>query len=99
MARTPEGKVKDQVRTLLRHYNVWYFMPVSSGMGRHGIPDFVCIVAGRFVGIECKADPTKLPTPLQLKCMGEIQAAGGLWFLVDDEQSLRTVEVALKMLV
>lgn len=95
MSNTPEGRVKDKVRTMLKTHGIWYFLPGNNGMGSSGIPDFVCCVSGRFIGIECKADATKRPTPLQLACASRIETAGGRWFLVYDDESLRGVESVL----
>ena len=88
MAQTPESKVKRKVTEMLRSRNIWYFFPANNGLGRGGIPDIIAIVEGHFVGIECKANASKKPTPLQLSCAAEIVRAGGKWFLVYDEESL-----------
>ena len=95
-SKTPEGKIKEQVKALLKKHNVWYYMPVSLGMGKHGVPDFVCcanseVESGLFFTIETKA-PGKKPTALQEKCMAEIRQAGGMTFIVDGEESLKKVE-------
>ena len=82
MSNTPEGKIKRKVVTVLKANDVWYFFPASNGFGRAGIPDIIAIVDGLFVGIECKADPSKKPTQLQIKCGEEIVEAGGMWLLV-----------------
>ena len=55
MARTPEGRVKDAVKRVLKERGIWFFMPVQNGMGMVGIPDFICCHAGRFLAIETKA--------------------------------------------
>lgn len=91
-ALTPEGKIKRLVTGMLKKYYLWYFFPAANGMGRAGIPDIVAIVGGGFVGIEVKADKTKKPTELQARCGKEIQAAGGRWFLVCDEDSCAELE-------
>lgn len=91
-ALTPEGKVKRMVTEILKKYKLWYFFPAANGMGRAGIPDIITIVDGGFVGIEVKADKTKKPTELQKICGREIQAAGGRWFLVFDEDSCAELE-------
>jgi hypothetical protein len=91
-ALTPEGKVKQVVAKILKKYKLWYFFPAANGMGRAGIPDIISIVNGGFVGIEVKADKTKKPTELQKICGGEIQAAGGRWFLVYDVDSCAELE-------
>lgn len=82
MSNTPEGKIKRKVVQVLKNNKVWYFFPASNGFGRAGIPDIIAIVDGLFVGIECKADPSKKPTKLQVKCGEEIIEAGGMWLLV-----------------
>lgn len=93
---TPEGKVKKKVVTLLKEHDCWYFFPANNGFGKAGIPDVIAIVSGVFVGIEVKADRTKKPTELQVKCGGEIRRAGGEWFLVCDDTSLLQVEQYIK---
>lgn len=95
MASTPEGRVKEKIKLLLKHLGAWYYMPVSIGMGQHGIPDFVCCYKGRFFGIEAKAEGKK-PTPLQVKQAEAIRRAGGEWFLVDGEAMLKVVEKWLR---
>jgi len=53
---TPEGKVKEKIKRLLKHHGAWYYLPVSMGMGQHGIPDFICCYHGNMFGIEAKAE-------------------------------------------
>lgn len=71
MAKTPEGKVKDDVRKALaenhvhpfmevamkRHDTVYgaYYMPVAGPMTTHGIHDFVGCWHGLFFSIETKS--------------------------------------------
>ena len=85
MSRTPEGKVKDKVTRLLREASVYYFFPATGGLGRSGVPDIVACVRGKFVGIECKAGKNK-PTPLQLRELRAIEAAGGTSIIVNEEK-------------
>ena len=94
---TPEGKVKEVIKRLLKAAGWWYFMPVSNGLGKHGIPDIIACKptvitpdmvgqrVGVFVGIECKA-PGKLGTvtPLQERELKAIEAAGGIALLADN---------------
>lgn len=93
---TPESKVKRKVTELLKKHKIWYFFPANNGFGKGGIPDIIAIVGGVFVGIECKADRTKKPTELQVRCGAEIRDAGGQWFLVCDEHSLAQVEAYIE---
>ena len=81
MATTPEGKVKAAVKKILDIRGVYYFMPVSNGMGTMGIFDIVCSHHGRFIGIECKSDATKKPTALQTRNAKKALASGGIIFL------------------
>jgi len=84
MARTPEGKVKDKVVAILKKEGIYYFFPATHGMGRSGVPDIICCVAGRFMAIECKAGKNKA-TPLQIQEIERIRNAGGAAAIVNEE--------------
>jgi hypothetical protein len=84
MATTPEKKVKDKVVKLLKSHEIYYFFPATHGFGRSGVPDIICCVRGRFVGIECKAGTNK-PTALQEKEMNAIMQAGGYTYVVNED--------------
>lgn len=86
---TPEGRVKAAIKKYLTARGFWaaagkkpehvegfYHMPVSNGMGVHGLPDFCCVYRGLAFYIEAKA-PKGECTPNQLKRHEEIRAAGG----------------------
>ena len=90
MAQTPEAKVKKIVTEQLKQLGVYYFYPVTGGFGRSGVPDIVGCYQGLFFAIECKAGKNK-PTPLQQKNMDQIDQAGGLTW-VANEQNARDVE-------
>ena len=83
MPKTPEGKVKDAVRKILKQHNIYYFMPATGGYGRSGVPDFVCCVNGRFLGIECKAGLNQ-PTELQKREMEAIRMSGGVAVVINE---------------
>lgn len=88
---TPEGRIKTWLDQMLKQERVWFYPPQAGPFGSAGIPDRVAIVSGIFVGIECKADATKKPTALQVKCMANIEAAGGKCFLVYDKATIEQV--------
>lgn len=89
MALTPEGRVKAAIKRWLVERGVWYFMPVSNGMGSMGIPDFICCWGGRFIAIEAKAKgKLGTVTELQKRQIGQINAAGGIAVAVDDVSQL-----------
>lgn len=82
MSTTPEGKVKEQVKKILKKAGAWYFMPVSTGYGKHGVPDFLVCWKGRFYAIECKAEEHLTPTTLQQIQLKQIEEAGGVGVVV-----------------
>jgi hypothetical protein len=88
---TPEGRIKRRLAARLKEHSVWYFCPANNGLGTSGIPDFIAIVGGKFIGIECKADPSKQPTELQKKRGEEIKTAGGEWYLVRSYEDIDEV--------
>lgn len=71
--KTPEGKLKDQVKAFLKERGAYYHMPVQTG---YGVPtlDFIGCCMGRFFAIETKA-PGKKPTARQNLTIREMQAA------------------------
>ena len=96
MSNTPEGKIKRKLDKVLKQEGVWFFNPQAGPFGRAGIPDKIACIGGKFVGIECKADKTKKPTPLQIKAMREIEMAGGKCFLVYDDTTIEEVRDYIK---
>ena len=89
MAKTPEGTVKAAIKRRLKELGVWYCMPMGTGFGTSGVPDFICCHEGRFLAIEAKA-PGKLSntTVLQDKQIMAIHKAGGAAVVVDDVRQL-----------
>lgn len=81
---TPEAKVKARVVKLLKEHNIYYFFPATHGFGRSGVPDIICCFNSLFMGIECKAGKNK-PTALQEKEMRKIREAGGVTFVINED--------------
>lgn len=86
MAQTPEGRVKDALRKVLKTlpHSTWHW-PATGGYGRSGVHDVVGCIRGRYVSIECKATPKDQLTALQELEVRSVTAAGGLFFRVDCE--------------
>lgn len=99
---TPEGKVKKNVKELLNSFGCipasqaalatkahhgWYFMPVPTGTGVAGIPDFIGHFMGHFFAVETK-DEGKPPTALQKIQLTALDLTGAMEFVVDGEASL-----------
>ena len=95
MARTDEGKVKEEIKKILKSYDAYYFMPVQMGYGSTGAPDFLVCANGHFFGIEAKATEKEQPTGLQKKNMNEIRDAGG-WAVVIHAGNLGALERMMK---
>jgi hypothetical protein len=93
-----EADVKKKLKAELKNLPAfwWHFMPVSLGMGVHGVPDFVCCYRGQFVAIETKRpgrrnEKSEGLSALQVKVRDQIHSAGGKYFLVDDKDTIEDV--------
>ena len=74
--KTPEKFEKDEIKKYLTSIGAWYTLPYMAGYGKSGVPDIVACIKGIFFGIEVKREG-KVPTPIQLARMAEIEKAGG----------------------
>lgn len=83
---TPEGRIKQQIKAVLKAAGAYKFMPVQNGMGDPALDFFVCH-RGWFIAIEAKA-PGKKPTPRQEDTMADICAAQGITLVVSNEEEL-----------
>lgn len=83
MADTPEVKVKKQIRKLLDEMHAYYAMPIGTGYGNSGVPDFLICSGGRFIAVEAKAGKGKT-TALQESHLARIRAAGGLSLVINE---------------
>lgn len=79
---TPEKKVKEKVKALCKQYGAYYTLPMGTGYGSAGVPDFLICSSGQFIAVETKADATKKPTALQEKNLANIRAAGGVALVI-----------------
>ena len=89
---TPEGKVKDDIKDVLKRFNVYYDMPVTWGMSKRGV-DFHCVVRGPHgyamaFYIEAKR-PRKDATLLQKDFMETRESEqGAKWFVIADHTGI-----------
>lgn len=89
MPSTPEGRVKAAVKKLLKGAGIWFYMPIQNGMGRTGIPDFICCASGQFLAIETKAPGKRNNlTANQAITLAEINEASGWTLVIDDPNTL-----------
>jgi len=84
MARTPEVAVKAKIKAILKVHGVYYAMPIGTGYGNAGVPDFLCCYEGRFLAIEAKANGGKT-TALQDKNLRDIETAGGITCVLSED--------------
>jgi hypothetical protein len=87
VADTPEAKVKKEIKKWLQAHGIWFYMPVPTGRGVIGVPDFLCCWRGAFVAIEAKKPKTAAsaagrPTPAQKGNIQDIARAGGIALVV-----------------
>ena len=83
MAATPEKLVKNKIKVILQDGGVYYAMPIGSGYGNAGVPDFLACVNGRFLAVEAKAGKGET-TALQDAHLEKIKTAGGVSMVVNE---------------
>jgi len=81
---TPEKAVKIKIQAILKDLGAYYAMPIGTGYGNAGVPDFLVCLNGYFIGIEAKAGKGKT-TALQDKNLRQIEAAGGYALIVNED--------------
>jgi hypothetical protein len=79
--------VKDRIKEVLLAHNVQYDMPATHGYGKSGNFDFVCCVAGAYLGIEAKRDDKEPPTALQTDHAEAVMRAGGAVLLIHKDNT------------
>jgi hypothetical protein len=96
MASTPEAKVKNAVKKMLKEEfpQIWTNWPVSNGMGQHGVPDLIMCAGGKFFGIEVKAKGKKV-TLLQALQLQHIEQAGGVAMAIAGEEDIDKLRTML----
>ena len=83
MATTPEAKVKAKIKAILKAHNVYYAMPMGTGYGNSGVPDFLCCFEGFFIAIEAKAGKGTT-TALQEKNLNRIRDCDGMGWVINE---------------
>jgi Holliday junction resolvase len=96
MAQTPEAKVKAKIKAILKAHGAYYAMPIGTGYGSSGVPDFLVCLNGEFLAIEAKAGKGTT-TALQEKNLRQIEEAGGRTLVVNEETlELKVLEAVLE---
>ena len=91
MAQTPEGKAKTAIKAFLKELpDCWFFSPIGGPFATHGVPDIVCSIKGRFVGVEVKAPgKERNTTQSQDYVLGCIRQSGGISFVASDVDTVK----------
>ena len=76
-------KVKKRIRKILEESKTYFAMPIGTGYGNSGVPDFLVCHKGKFIGIEAKANGGQA-TALQLMNLQKIRDAGGTSLIVNE---------------
>ena len=85
--KTPEGKVKDEVKKYLKSIGAYYFMPVQTGYGRRGVDFYICY-HGWFIAVETKAGEA-IPKPRQRKVLEDVASCGGIGICINTIEPLQ----------
>lgn len=83
MASTPEALVKKRIRKILETSGAYFAMPIGTGYGNSGVPDFLVCHEGSFIAIEAKAGKGKT-TALQESHLSKIRDAGGTALVINE---------------
>lgn len=94
---TPEGKLKTDFRSWMESIGAYRVTIVPTGYGKGYVDDFFCL-KGRFIAAEGKRPgkyktPWNGCTPLQKRCLQDVNTAGGFAFAYDN------LEVAKKLIL
>jgi len=80
-----EGDVKKAVKKVLESFGelCWWYMPVQTGYGVKGVPDFVINLNSRFVAIETKFGGNVLSAHQEIQ-RNKIVRARGDFYTIDE---------------
>jgi predicted RecB family endonuclease len=90
---TPEGRVKDRVKALLKKHGAYYHMPVQNGFGAPTL-DIIGCHKGRFFAVETKAGRGDY-TDRQRQTAENMATAGARVFLVNSHQGYDELQIWL----
>ena len=74
-----ENKIKTALASL--GINCWFFKHAASAAMKVGIPDIICCIKGRFVGIEVKQENGIQSDAQKVTCKNIREAGGEYWIV------------------
>lgn len=72
-----EKSYENKIKHFLTENGAYFVKYFGCGFTQAGVPDLLCCLNGRFIGIEVKADNGK-PSPLQIHNIKKIRESGGI---------------------
>lgn len=91
-----ENSTKAMIRRWAKKHDLFIFSYNPYMGGRPGIPDFILIIGGYFVGIEAKSDTGKC-SKLQLEMHRQIRDHDGFVYVVRNREDLENIETDFKL--
>ena len=93
-----ERDVKNLLKRVLNHFDIFYFMPAANGFGRAGVSDFILVNNGCCVAIETKFG-RNTPTAQQLKFGQDMLVHGVPYVVVRESNFVRVMPVVVSYLL
>lgn len=94
--KTIEKQIENQIKRYLDSLGVWYMKVHGSMYQKAGVPDIICCIKGKFIGIEVKR-PGGIVSPLQQFNINEIHRSGGVAFVAYSVEDVRQQFDALRL--
>ena len=78
-----EKVIENKIKTVLTSLgiNCWFFKHAASAAKKVGIPDIICCIKGRFVGIEVKQEDGIQSDAQKVTCKNIREAGGEYWIV------------------
>ena len=78
-----EKVIENKIKTVLTSLgiNCWFFKHAASAAMKVGIPDIICCIKGRFVGIEVKQEDGIQSDAQKVTCKNIREAGGEYWIV------------------
>jgi Holliday junction resolvase len=90
-----EKQIENKIKHLLATRGAYYFKHFGCKFSKAGVPDLICCLNGKFIGIEVKREDGKL-SELQKFNLEQIKKAGGIGIVA---RSVQEVEECLNSMI
>ena len=93
-----ERDVKNLLKRVLNHFDIFYFMPAANGFGRAGVSDFILVNNGCCVAVETKFG-RNTPTAQQLKFGQDMLVHGAPYAVVRESNFVSVMTIVISYLL